>query len=242
MSDVSSVFLVDDDKDLLNATKQTLELAGFSVSAFSTAADALGALAAGFAGVIVSDIRMPQMDGQQLFSRVKEQDADLPVILVTGHGDIPMAVKAIQDGAYDFLTKPFATDRLVQSVRRAAEKRRLVLENRALRIAAEQAQGDLPLIGQTPAMERLRHTLRQIADTDVDVLVTGETGSGKEVVASLLHRWSLSATSLAPSPARRRSVSAASNMQAPARCFSMRSRACRRQYRCRCCVSWRCAR
>ncbi|MDK4741121.1 sigma-54 dependent transcriptional regulator [Rhizobium sp. CNPSo 3464] len=190
MSDVSAVFLIDDDRDLLKATKQTLELAGFSVSAFSTAADALGALEAGFAGVIVSDIRMPQMDGQQLFSRVKEQDADLPVILVTGHGDIPMAVKAIQDGAYDFITKPFATDRLVQSVRRAAEKRRLVLENRALRIAAEQAQGDLPLIGQTPAMERLRHTLRQIADTDVDVLVTGETGSGKEVVASLLHRWS----------------------------------------------------
>ncbi|NTF90451.1 sigma-54-dependent Fis family transcriptional regulator [Agrobacterium rhizogenes] len=190
MNDASPVFLIDDDKDLLKATKQTLELAGFSVSAFSAAADALGALEADFAGVVVSDIRMPQMDGQQLFDHVKARDADLPVILVTGHGDIPMAVKAIQDGAYDFIAKPFATDRLVQSVRRAAEKRRLVLENRALRIAAEQAQGDLPLIGQTAAMERLRHTLRQIADTDVDVLVTGETGSGKEVVASLLHRWS----------------------------------------------------
>ncbi|HEY0121961.1 MAG TPA: sigma-54 dependent transcriptional regulator [Rhizobium sp.] len=190
MSDPSPIFLIDDDKDLLKATKQTLELAGFSVSAFSTAADALGALEAGFPGVVVSDIRMPQMDGQQLFDHIKAQDADLPVILVTGHGDIPMAVKAIQDGAYDFIAKPFATDRLVQSVRRAAEKRRLVLENRALRIAAEQAQGDLPLIGQTSAMERLRRTLRQIADTDVDVLVTGETGSGKEVVASLLHRWS----------------------------------------------------
>ncbi|HEX8045095.1 sigma-54-dependent transcriptional regulator [Rhizobium sp.] len=190
MNDASPVFLIDDDKDLLKATKQTLELAGFSVSAFSAAADALRALEADFPGVVVSDIRMPQMDGQQLFDHVKARDADLPVILVTGHGDIPMAVKAIQDGAYDFIAKPFATDRLVQSVRRAAEKRRLVLENRALRIAAEQAQGDLPLIGQTAAMERLRHTLRQIADTDVDVLVTGETGSGKEVVASLLHRWS----------------------------------------------------
>ncbi|MBB3609228.1 sigma-54 dependent transcriptional regulator [Rhizobium sp. BK602] len=190
MSDASPVLLIDDDKELLKATKQTLELAGFAVSAFSTPLDALAALEPGFAGVIVSDIRMPQMDGQQLFDRVKERDADLPVILVTGHGDIPMAVKAIQDGAYDFIAKPFATDRLVQSVRRAAEKRRLVLENRSLRIAAEQAQGDLPLIGQTPAMERLRHTLRQIADTDVDVLVTGETGSGKEVVAGLLHRWS----------------------------------------------------
>ncbi len=107
MSDVSSVFLVDDDKDLLNATKQTLELAGFSVSAFSPPRRMRSARwPQCFAGVIVSDIRMPQMDGQQLFSRVKEQDADLPVILVTGHGDIPMAVKAIQDGAYDFLTTP----------------------------------------------------------------------------------------------------------------------------------------
>ncbi|AGB74776.1 MULTISPECIES: sigma-54-dependent transcriptional regulator [Rhizobium] len=190
MNESSPVFLIDDDKDLLRATKQTLELAGFAVFAFSAAAEALHALGADFAGVVVSDIRMPQMDGQQLFARIKALDADLPVILVTGHGDIPMAVQAIQDGAYDFIAKPFATDRVVQSVRRAAEKRRLVLENRALRQAAEQSQGDLPLIGQTPAIERLRHTLRQIADTDVDVLVTGETGSGKEVVASLLHRWS----------------------------------------------------
>lgn len=190
MNDSSPVFLIDDDKDLLKATQQTLELAGFAVFAFSAASDALTALDTGFAGVVVSDIRMPQMDGQQLFTRIKQLDADLPVILMTGHGDIPMAVQAIQDGAYDFIAKPFATDRLVQSVRRAAEKRRLILENRSLRLSAEQAQGDLPLIGQTPAIERLRHTLRQIADTDVDVLVTGETGSGKEVVASLLHRWS----------------------------------------------------
>jgi two-component system, NtrC family, C4-dicarboxylate transport response regulator DctD len=184
------VFLIDDDKDLLKATKQTLELAGFAVSTFSAATDALKVLNAEFAGVVVSDIRMPHVDGLQLFDRIRRLDEDLPVILITGHGDIPMAVKAIQDGAYDFISKPFAADRLVQSVHRAAEKRQLVLDNRALREAAEQAQGDLPLIGQTPAMERLRRTLRQIADTDVDVLVTGETGSGKEVVASLLHRWS----------------------------------------------------
>lgn len=184
------VVLIDDDRDLLKATAQTLELAGFSVSAFAVAAEALATLDAGFAGVVVSDIRMPQIDGLQLFNRILRLDADIPVILVTGHGDIAMAVKAIKDGAYDFITKPFAADRLVQSVRRAAEKRRLVMENRALREAAGEAQDSLPLIGQTPAMDRLRRTLRQIADTDVDVLVTGETGSGKEVVASLLHRWS----------------------------------------------------
>ncbi|KQV31719.1 Fis family transcriptional regulator [Rhizobium sp. Root1203] len=190
MSEATPIFLIDDDKDLLRATKQTLELAGFSVSAFSVAGDALAALSPDFPGVVVSDIRMPHIDGLQLFGRVRQWDEDMPVILITGHGDIPMAVNAIQDGVYDFITKPFATDRLIQSVRRAAEKRRLILENRALRKATEQVRDDLPLIGQTPAMERLRHTLRQIADTDVDVLVTGETGSGKEVVASLLHQWS----------------------------------------------------
>jgi len=189
-NDSAPVVLIDDDKDLLKATKQTLELAGFAVSAFSAASEALAGLDAAFAGVVVSDIRMPEIDGLQLFDHIVEIDPDIPVILVTGHGDIAMAVKAIKDGVYDFITKPFAADRLAQSVWRAAEKRHLVMENRALREAAEQAQDSLPLIGQTPAMERLRRTLRQIADTDVDVLVTGETGSGKEVVASLLHRWS----------------------------------------------------
>lgn len=188
--DTAPVILIDDDSELLRATRQTLELAGFSVSAFASAAEALAGLDANFSGVVVSDIRMPGIDGLQLFDRVLQLDPDIPVILVTGHGDIAVAVKAIKDGAYDFITKPFAADRLAQSVARAAEKRRLVMENRALRESAEQAQDGLPLIGQTPAMERLRRTLRQIADTDVDVLVTGETGSGKEVVASLLHRWS----------------------------------------------------
>ena len=190
MNDMPLIMLVDDDRDLLRATAQTLELAGFAVTPFLRPEDALQALDIGSVRVIVSDIRMPRMDGLELFARVRQMDEDLPVILMTGHGDIPMAVQAIKDGVYDFIPKPFATDRLVQSVRRAIEKRRLVLDNRALREATDQAQDGLPLIGQTPAMERLRRTLRQIADTDVDVLVTGETGSGKEVVASLLHRWS----------------------------------------------------
>lgn len=187
---LSTVILLDDDRDLLKATQQTLELASFHVRPFTAAMDALAVIDQSFNGVVVSDIRMPGIDGLQFFQRLQKVDPDLPVILVSGHGDIPMAVKAIQDGAYDFITKPFAAERLIQSVRHAAEKRRLVLENRSLREAAVEAESDLPLIGQTPAMERLRRTLRQIADTDVDVLVTGETGSGKEVIATLLHRWS----------------------------------------------------
>lgn len=183
------IILVDDDNALRRATRQTLELAGFDVQDFARAADALNAVSPDYEGVIVTDVRMPQMDGLQFFERIKMIDADLPVILITGHGDIPMAVQAIQDGAYDFIAKPFPTDRLIHSIRRAGEKRQLVLENRNLREAAENAGNDLPLIGQTPAMENLRRTVRDIADMDVDVLVAGETGSGKEVVAQLLHNW-----------------------------------------------------
>jgi len=190
MADGGNIILIDDDKDLRLATIQTLELAGFSVSAFSSARTALGEIPVDFNGAVITDIRMPDMDGLELFARLSRMDADLPVILVTGHGDIPMAVQAIQAGAYDFIAKPFAAERLVQSARRALEKRRLVMENRALRQKADAAGDSLPLIGQTPAMENLRQTLRYIADTDVDVLVAGETGSGKEVVAQLLHNWS----------------------------------------------------
>jgi two-component system C4-dicarboxylate transport response regulator DctD len=185
------VYLIDDDPDLLRATTQTLNLAGFDVRSFSSATEALTGLSAESAGAIVSDIRMPGLDGLELFEHVRLLDEELPVILMTGHGDIPMAVKAIQSGVYDFLAKPFPAERLVQTLRHATEQRRLVLENRRLRMAERDADGGgFPLIGQTPAMQRLRHMLRQIADTDVDVLVVGETGTGKEVVASLLHGWS----------------------------------------------------
>ncbi len=190
MNDRPRVAFVDDDAELRNANQESLELAGFEVYPFADAESALAFLDADFPGVVVSDIRMPRIDGLELFQRLKALDADLPVILITGHGDVPMAVAALHDGAYDFIAKPYGADRLVQSVSRAAEKRRLVLENRRLRLAAQSAEESLPLIGQTPAMENLRRTIRHIADTEVDVLIAGETGSGKEVVASQLHEWS----------------------------------------------------
>lgn len=185
-----TVYLVDDDSQLRKAMRQTLELHGMMVTPFPKAELALEAISQDFDGVVITDIRMPGMDGLQFFDRLRQIDADLPVILITGHGDVPMAVAALQNGAYDFIAKPFPAERMVESARRALEKRRLVMENRALKQAAQQAEDDLPLIGQTPAMERLRNTLRHIADTDVDVLVAGETGSGKEVVATALHNWS----------------------------------------------------
>ncbi|HSI42169.1 MAG TPA: sigma-54 dependent transcriptional regulator [Xanthobacteraceae bacterium] len=184
------VAFVDDDEALRAANVQALMLAGLSVAPYASAMAALEEIDASFPGIVVSDVRMPQIDGLELFRRLKRRDADLPVILITGHGDIAMAVEAMREGAYDFIAKPYALDRLLVAVRHALDKRRLVLENRALRRRTEAASPDLPLLGHAPETERLRQRVRQIADADIDVLVEGETGAGKEVVAQALHNWS----------------------------------------------------
>ena len=184
-----TVYFVDDDAQLREANVQTLEIAGLPVRAFADAAALLAAIGPEFNGVVVSDIRMPGMDGLQLFARLRTMDAELPVILITGHADVPMAVGALRDGAFDFLSKPFAADHLVAAVRRALAHRRLILDNRSLR-AASASQPDSPLIGDSPAMARLRESVAQVARAEVDVLIEGETGTGKELVAAMLHRAS----------------------------------------------------
>jgi len=182
------VSFVDDDPDLRDANVQALRLAGFRAVALPSGEAALARIGPDYAGVVVTDIRMPGMDGIELFRRLRALDPDIPVIVISGHADIATAVGAMSEGAYDFIAKPYAGERLVETLRRAAEKRALVLENRRLRALAEQGEEETALIGETPAIARLRQTVRELADVDVDVLVLGETGTGKEVVAGLLHR------------------------------------------------------
>ncbi len=184
------ILLVDDDDGLRTALVQTFELAGLEVEAHADPRTALTRLSADFPGILVTDIRMPGMTGTELFHRAAAIDSEIPVLLMTGHGDVAMAVAMLKDGAFDFIAKPFAPEQLVASANRALELRRLVLENRRLRQLAEDADHASPLIGQSPAIERLRATIRQVAPAEVDVLVEGETGTGKELVAVLLHRWS----------------------------------------------------
>lgn len=181
------IIFVDDDDALRAATTQSLELADIEVRAFVEAEAALAEIDEGFAGAVVTDIRMPRIDGLEFFARIRAIDADIPVILITGHADVPMAIGALKGGAFDFLSKPYATDHLVASARKALETRRLILDNRMLRAAAETSV-DSPLIGDSPAMAQLRATILQIARADIDVLVEGETGTGKELAALLLHR------------------------------------------------------
>lgn len=187
---LGTLIFVDDDPALRAANVQSLELAGFEVVAFDSARAALAGIDATFNGAIVSDIRMPDIDGLQFFQQVREIDPTIPFLLITGHGDIAMAVAALREGAHDFLAKPFAADHLVASVTRALERRRLELDNRALRAQLESPDHSSPLLGETPGIVRLRQAIERIAEADVDVLVEGETGTGKELVALMLHRGS----------------------------------------------------
>lgn len=185
MSGPAQILLAEDDAELSFALRDSLELAGYSVLAVADGQAALQALTPEVA-VVVTDLRMPRLGGLQLMAALHEQDPELPVILMTGHGDIPMAVKALHDGAFDFLAKPFATDHLLASVARALDTRRLVQENRRLSALAEGAEAPL-FIGETAVMQRLQQTIAQIAPIDVDVLLEGETGTGKSRCARHLH-------------------------------------------------------
>lgn len=184
----TQVLLIDDDPHLRQALSQTLDLAGLQVTSLADARGLAARIGHDWSGVVVSDIRMPGIDGLQLLEQLHQQDPELPVLLITGHGDVPLAVQAMRAGAYDFLEKPFASDELLDSVRRALELRRLVLENRSLRLALSDRQAlAARLLGQSPAILRLREQIGALAGINSDVLILGETGAGKEVVARALH-------------------------------------------------------
>ncbi len=190
MHDGLRVLFVEDEPLVRQATAQSLELAGFSVQAVASAEAALPHLLPDFPGVLVSDIRLPGASGLDLLQHCRNHAPGVPVILVTGHGDITMAVQAMREGAYDFIEKPFGADRLTDTVRRALEHRALALENRALRRELARPAGATPIIGRSHAIEQVRMLVANVAVTDAPVIINGETGTGKELVARSLHALS----------------------------------------------------
>lgn len=184
-----SILLVDDEEHVLRSTAQTLELAGFAVTSCANARDALSKLDRQWPGLIISDLRMPKMDGIELMQRSHLRDSDIPFILLSGHADIADAVNAIRDGAYDFLEKPFHQGRLIETARRAQSHRTLILENRRLSTALEN-QIDSAWLGNSLPSQIFRDKLRAAARSNQAITLYGEQGTGKSLAADISHRLS----------------------------------------------------
>ena len=191
MNNELTVLIVEDDPHVLLGCQQALALEDIRSEGVSSAEQALAMVGDNFPGIVISDIRLPGIDGLELLKRLKARDRSLPVVLITGHGDISMAVGAMRDGAYDFMEKPFSPERLVDIARRALEQRGLAREVWSLRRQlAERDSLEGRIIGRSPAMQQLRELIANVADTSANVLIEGETGTGKELVARCLHDFS----------------------------------------------------
>ncbi len=181
--------VIDDDPAVLESLEQWLSLADIRVSTFVDARDALPMLKASFRGAVVSDIRMPGMDGMSL---LRQMDPSIPIILITGHGGIAQAVEAMKLGAFDFLEKPYKPDRLVETIKRACEQRQVTVATAPLPRDAEADDGlTSRILGQSPQIQSVRDQVRTLARVNADIIIVGETGTGKELIARSLHDLSI---------------------------------------------------
>ncbi|WP_152208098.1 sigma-54-dependent transcriptional regulator [Marinobacter changyiensis] len=184
----SDVMFIDDDPDIRQAIAQTMVLEDIRVECFADGRSCLNAVSPDFAGVVLSDYNMPGMDGLEVLQAVRQVDDSIPVIILTGQGDISTAVTAMQQGAYDFIEKPFDHDELIELLRRALEKRQLALENRRLKTQLRlMARPGPRLLGDSPPMQRLMSTIEPLLDISANMLLRGETGAGKDAIARYIH-------------------------------------------------------
>ncbi len=186
----AQILVVDDDRAMREACCQILARQGFQVEAAADARQGLALLEDRSYDVILLDLVMPEVDGLEALKRIKALDSTCEVIIISGYGTIPSAVEAIKSGAFHFLSKPFAPDDLRHLVARALEKRRLNLENLALRQELKSHEDRGEIIYQSPAMGRVMEMVARVAATDSTVLLTGESGTGKGLVAHQIHQLS----------------------------------------------------
>lgn len=187
----TSVIFIDDEPAIRQVMRQSLSLDDLSAECYDSGITALQAINDEFPGVVLCDYNMPAMNGLEVLQRVRQIDSSIPVIILTGQGDISTAVNAMQLGAYDFIEKPFNQEELTELLKRALEKRHLALENRFLKSQLRHlAQPGPRLLGESKKMKHLMHLVDSVIDTSADILLNGETGSGKDALARYIHEGS----------------------------------------------------
>lgn len=181
------VLVIDDERPIRNTLKEILEYENFKVDDAADGNEALSLIAKNKYDLILSDIKMPKMDGLELLEKIQSQQPDVPIVMISGHGNIDTAVEALKKGAYDYIAKPIDMNRLLVTVRNAFDKKELVVETKILK---KKISRTYDMIGQSEAIEQIKDIIDRVAPTEARVLITGENGSGKELVARWLHEKS----------------------------------------------------
>lgn len=185
-----TILVIDDEKNIRTGLQAALELDGYEVLLAADGAEGLEIALHSDIDLVITDLRMPGVSGEEVLRRVTTESPGIPVIVLTGHGTVENAVEAMRSGAYDFLTKPLNLDRLSLLVKRALQNRELVLQHRELEREMESRKSFEHIIGKSPAMLKVFEVVRRVAPTKASVLITGESGVGKELIANALHNLS----------------------------------------------------
>jgi len=186
------ILIVDDEKSIRRTLREILEYEGFVVDEAEDGADALEKIRAASFDLVLLDVKMPKRDGMEVLAEAKSEFPELPIVMISGHGNIETAVEATKLGAFDFVEKPPDLNRLLLTLRNALDRKQLETQNRRMRQRiTEQHEGDLtPILGDSPAISRIKETVDRVAPTEARILITGEPGTGKELVAKWIHHKS----------------------------------------------------
>jgi len=184
----SRILVIDDEAAIRESLKMTLEYEGYEFVPAATGQEGLALAEREAPDLVLLDVKMPGMDGLEVLERLRNMNDTLPVLVISGHGTISTAVEATKKGAFDFIEKPFASDRVLVSIRNALDQRQLRDENRSLKKAVEVRH---QMIGESAALKQVMASIGRAAPTNATVLIQGESGVGKELVARTIHRNSL---------------------------------------------------
>ncbi len=185
-----TLLIIDDEKNIREGLAANFEMADYNVKTAASGQEGLALIEKGDIDLVITDLRMPGISGEEVLAKVTAETPGIPVIILTGHGSIDSAVEAMRHGAYDFLTKPLNLDQLDMIVKRALENREMSLQHQQLKQELESNEALRGMIGNSIAMQKVQQTIRKVSDSRASVLITGESGVGKEVVANAIHNMS----------------------------------------------------